>query len=83
MFYDTRTHSVGALGYILMFLVVLLLAVAGMRSLVEVLDRPEVRVSYLTGLCVEVKDYKAEHEGKPSRWSCDHLPPSYERVWVE
>lgn len=44
---------------------------------------PEVRESYRTGRCVEVVDHRARHEGRKSEWSCDNLPPEYDRVWVE
>jgi len=46
------------------------------------LTPPEDLVSYPTGRCVEVKDYKAEHEGRKSEWSCDRLPDAYDLVWV-
>lgn len=51
--------------------------------LFEVLDMPEVRESYRTGRCVEVVDHRARREGRKSEWSCDNLPPEYDRVWVE
>lgn len=59
----------------------LVLAALG-SAFVTWLDRPEVRVSYPAGRCVEVKDYKAEHEGRKSEWSCDRLPDAYDLVWV-
>lgn len=83
MLHDTHARSTGVLGPIAVALVLLLLLAAGLWAVLDALDQPEVRVSYASGLCVEVKDHRAEHEGKPSRWSCSRLPPRYERVWVE
>lgn len=83
MLYNTRTHSFSGVSYGMLVVVVLGLAALAISQVADILDRPEVRVSHSTGQCVEVKDYKAEHEGLPSKWSCDNLPSSYERVWVE
>jgi hypothetical protein len=73
-----RKH-VGGLAASLMALAIL---AALAWSVVDWLDRPEVQVSYETGRCVAVRDYKAEYEGRVSEWSCDKLPERYERVWV-
>ena len=60
MTYDTRKPGrIGALGYALMFAVAVVLAALVLHQFAALLDRPEVRVSYTTGKCVEVVDYKA------------------------
>jgi hypothetical protein len=83
MTYDTRAPGrIGALGYALMFAAAVALAVLVLNQFAALLDRPEVRVSYATGKCVEVVDHKALAEGRESKWSCDRLPESYEHVWV-
>ena len=83
MTYDTREPGrIGALGYALRFAAAVALAALVLHQFAALLDRPEVRVSYSTGECVEVVDHKARAEGRKSEWSCDRLPESYERVWV-
>lgn len=83
MTYDTREPGrIGALGYALMFAVAVVLAALVLHQFAALLDRPEVRVSYTTGKCVEVVDHKALAEGRESEWSCDRPPESYERIWV-
>ncbi len=82
MFYDTRTHSFTGLFYAIIVVGLLLVGLLFVRQVAEVLDRPQVWVSHSTGECVEVKDFKAEHEGRESEWSCDNLPQRYEHVWV-
>lgn len=80
-----RNRGRALLGYLALMLVVALcagLAVLGV-VVVDALDLPEVRVSYGTGRCVEVVDHRAAHQGVESEWSCDRLPPRYERVWVQ
>lgn len=81
MQYETKTRSMGRLGYAAMFVAVAMLTLLVLHQFI-VLDRPEVHVSYSTGQCVEVVDHKAKHEGKTSPWSCDKLPETYERIWV-
>lgn len=68
--------------YSLLILVTLILGVLLIQQFAEVLDRPEVYTSWSTKQCVEVKDPKAEFEGRVSEWSCDHLPEKYQHVWV-
>lgn len=83
MTYETREPGrIGALGYALMFAAAVGLAALVLHQFAALLDRPEVRISYATGKCVEVVDHKARAEGRESEWSCDRLPESYERVWV-
>lgn len=83
MTYKTNEPGrLGALSYALMFAAALGLAVLVLHQFAALLDRPEVRVSYLTGECIEVVDHKALAEGRESEWSCDRLPESYERIWV-
>lgn len=82
MQYETKTRSAGWLGYVAVFVAVAMLTLLVLHQFIVLLDRPEVHVSYSSGQCVEVVDHKAKHEGKPSEWSCDHLPKSYEHVWV-
>lgn len=82
MYKANEPGRLGALGYVLMFAVALGLAALVLHQFAALLDRPEVRVSYLTSECVEVVDHKARAEGRESEWSCDRLPESYERVWV-
>lgn len=48
----------------------------------EALDMPEVLMSTGTGECVDVRDPASEADGQPSPWSCDHLPPRYDRIMV-
>lgn len=76
-------NSSGAMLYLALWLLALAVSLLLMRQLASLLDRPEVRVSYLTQECVEVVDHAAEHEGRTSEWSCSRLPTSYDRVWVE
>lgn len=83
MTYETREPGrIGALGYALMFAAAVGLAALVLHQFAVLLDRPEVRVSYTTGKCVEVVGHKARAEGRESEWSCDRLPKSYEHVWV-
>lgn len=83
MTYETREPGrIGALGYALMFAAAVVLAALVLHQFIALLDRPEVRVSYVTGKCMEVVDHKARAEGRKSEWSCDQLPEFYERVWV-
>lgn len=83
MTYETREPGrIGALGYARMFAAAVGLAALVLHQFAVLLDRPEVRVSYTTGKCVEVVDHKARAEGRESEWSCDRLPKSYESVWV-
>lgn len=82
MRYETKTRSMGRLGYVAMFVAVAMLTLLVLHQFIVLLDRPEVHVSYSTGQCVEVVDHKAKHEGKQSEWSCDKLPETYERIWV-
>lgn len=79
----SRNRGRALLGYLALMLVAALSAGLAVRSVVEALDLPEVRVSYGTGQCVEVVDHRALHHGVESEWSCDRLPPRYERVWVQ
>lgn len=80
--YDKR-RALEGLGYTAAAAVVIAVLVGFGHRLLEVLDMPEVRESYRTGRCVEVVDHRARHEGRKSEWSCDNLPPEYDRVWVE
>lgn len=68
-----------AVGMILAFVVI---GGSFIYSMLSYADRPEVHISYETQECVKVVDHKAEKDGRVSEWSCDTLPPSYERVWV-
>lgn len=78
-----RNRGWALLGYLALMLVVALCAGLAVRGVVDALDLPEVRVSYGIGQCVEVVDHRALHHGVESEWSCDRLPPRYERVWVQ
>ncbi len=78
-----RNRGRALLGYPALMLVVTLCAGLAVRGVVDALDLPEVRVSYGTGQCVEVVDHRALHHGVESEWSCDRLPPRYERAWVQ
>ncbi|URA07020.1 hypothetical protein P9A47_gp52 [Xanthomonas phage Elanor] len=60
----------------------LLMGLALIHSFAKAMDLPIVHVSWETKECVEVKDPKAEYEGKESEWSCEHMPEKYQRVWV-
>ena len=79
--YDKR-RALEGLGYAAAAAVAIAVLVGFGHRLLEVLDMPEVRVSYSTGKCVEVVDHKARAEGRESEWSCDRLPGPYEHVWV-
>lgn len=79
----SRNRGRATPGDLALMLVAALSAGLAARSVVEALDLPEVRVSYGTGQCVEVVDHRALHHGVESEWSCDRLPPRYERVWVQ
>lgn len=60
----------------------ILVAAGVYEALVSYLDRPEVQWSHSHDRCVRVIDYKAKSEGTVPRWSCNNLPPRYERVMV-
>lgn len=70
------------LGYLLGGAAALLVIAAVGHGVLDVLDAPEVHVSHSSGACVRVHDAKAEYERRPSEWSCNRLPPRYDRVWV-
>lgn len=74
---------VGVLSHAVLLVAVIGLVALTLHQLVVWLDRPEVQVSHTTGMCVEVVDYRARAEGRESEWSCDRLPESYQRIWVQ
>ncbi len=76
------TKAVGAMRYMVLSSITLMVAVFVVWQFAAMLDRPEVRVSAMTHECVEVIDHKANAEGKQSEWSCKKLPDRYDRVWV-
>ena len=68
MTYETREPGrIGARGYALMVAAAVGLAALVLHQFAALLGRPEVRVSYATGKCVEVVDHKAH----PSREAFD------------